>query len=158
MTKHLVRDLMKSEVMTLRPWNLVLNAYDEMIRKHVRHAPVLNENGELVGLLTQRDIMLRAMYPTDEVSHAQQRELLRLLQVSEIMSTGIVTVNPYDPLSRAAIIMLERKFGCLPAVLNGQLVGILTEADFVKYVLTQEIDTDCSLDRFQERHHLQALA
>src|SRR5262249_34058144 len=65
---------------------------------------------------------------------SMQRDMLKTISVAEIMTTSVETVEPDTPLSDAAQIMMENKYGCLPVLDGMELVGILTESDFVRFV------------------------
>ena len=127
-----VRDVMTKDVTTIgRNENLVV-ADDIMRLGRIRHLPVVDEDGSLAGIVSQRDLfhsgLLRALgYGT----HAKQ-QALQLLVLKEAMKVEVVTVTPDAPLSEAAKIMLRQKIGCLVVVEDKKIVGILTESDFVK--------------------------
>ncbi len=128
----LVRDVMTRDVTTLeRNQNLQL-ADDVMNLGRIRHLPVIDEAGELVGIVTQRDLfhsgLLRAL---GYGSHAKQAAL-ELLSLKQAMKSDVLTILPSAPLAQAAKLMLERKIGCLVVVEGRKIVGILTESDFVK--------------------------
>jgi CBS domain-containing membrane protein len=97
---------------------------------------VLDDDGTLAGIVSQRDLfhsgLLRAL---GYGSHARERVLEDSL-VKEAMKTEVVTTTPDTLLRDAASVMLERKIGCLVVLEAGKLVGILTEADFVRLALT----------------------
>jgi CBS domain-containing protein len=61
------------------------------------------------------------------------REILRRTRVEEVMTSEVETAAPDLPLSEAAQVMFEKKFGCLPVLEGSKLAGILTESDFVRY-------------------------
>jgi len=132
----LVRDVMTSEVRTLER-NATLRTADEVMRLgRIRHLPVVDEDGALVGIVSQRDLfhsgLLRALgYGV----HAKE-QALELLVLKEAMKDEVITVSPDAPLGEAAKIMLERKLGCLVVVEGRKIVGILTESDFVKLKVT----------------------
>jgi CBS domain-containing membrane protein len=131
----LVRDVMTKDVATLGR-NEKLNVADDVMRLgRIRHLPVVDEDGALAGIVSQRDLfhsgLLRALgYGT----HAKD-QALGLLVLKEAMKTDVVTIAPAAPLPEAAKIMLERKIGCLVVVEGKKIVGILTESDFVKLAL-----------------------
>ena len=127
-----VRDLMSSELTTLHR-NEKLSIADDLMRlERIRHLPVLDEDGSVAGIVSQRDLFRSALARAlGYGEHAQQR-LLDQLQVKEVMTNDPVTVAPDMPLAEAARLMLDRKIGCLLVVEGSELVGILTEADFVQ--------------------------
>lgn len=131
-----VRDLMTSEVTSLFRNDELTLADDIMRLGRIRHLPVLDEEtGELVGVLSGRDLYQSALVRALGYGSAGHRKVLKTLKVKEIMSTSLETVAPDTPLADAAKLMLERKLGCLPVVEGSKLVGILTEADFVALAL-----------------------
>ena len=130
-----VRDRMTSEVVTLTRNDQLSIADDVMRLGRIRHMPVLDEDERLVGIVSQRDLFRGALARAlGYGAHAQQKLLGQLL-VKEVMTNDPITIGPDAPIADAARLMLERKVGALPVVEAGRLVGILTEADFVKRCL-----------------------
>lgn len=128
----LVQDLMTTDVFTVDRNDALLTANRIMSLGRIRHVLVRDEDGNLVGVLSQRDLfhsgLLKALgYGT----HAVQRTLDTLL-VKEVMTTELITATPETPLADAARSMVDHKIGCLPVLKGTRLVGILTEGDFVK--------------------------
>jgi CBS domain-containing membrane protein len=130
--RRLVRDLMTEKVHTLRPKDDLAAVYDLMDAHHVRHVPIVDREGDLVGLVTQRDLSRCALGAIEELPLSVERDVLRVRRVREIMTTEPDMVEPDTPLTEAAQLLLENKIGCLPVVEGMHLVGILTEADFVR--------------------------
>lgn len=127
-----VRDLMTDHVFTLGPLDDLESLYELMETHHVRHVPVVDRDGDLVGLVTQRDLARRALGAQDDLPLSMQQEILRRHRVREIMSTEVDTVEPDESLKAAAEMLIENKIGCVPVVEGEHLVGILTESDFVR--------------------------
>jgi CBS domain-containing membrane protein len=126
-----VCDVMTKEVTTLKRNDQLSLANDIMQLGRVRHLPVLEDDGRLAGILSQRDLFRGALAHALGYGQHAQRKMLDSLLVKEVMSSDVMTTSRDTPLVEAARILLERKIGCLPVVEGGQLVGILTEADFV---------------------------
>lgn len=127
-----VRDLMSPEVTTLGRNDALSIADDVMRLGRIRHLPVVDDDGQLVGIVSQRDLFRGALARAlGYGAHAQQKLLGQLL-VKEVMTNDPVTIGPDAPLAEAARLMLERKIGCVVVVEGGRVVGILTESDFVK--------------------------
>jgi CBS domain-containing membrane protein len=128
----LVRDLMTKDVVTLGRNEKLTVADDIMKLGRIRHLPVVDEDGSLAGIVTQRDLfhsgLLRAL---GYGSHARD-QALGFLVLKEAMKTEVLTVTPDAPLTEAAQIMLKQKVGCLVVVEGKKIAGILTESDFVK--------------------------
>jgi len=131
MEKLRVRDVMTAEATTLQRNDKLTLADDIMRLGRIRHLPVLDENGQLAGILTQRDLFRGALAKALGYGERAQRQLMDTLVVKEVMTSEVITTTPDTPLAEAAQVLIERKIGCLPVVEAGRLVGIITEADFV---------------------------
>jgi acetoin utilization protein AcuB len=119
----LVRDIMTSPVVSIKPDVTLQDAYRTMQVMGIRHLPVV-EGEVLVGVITDRDLRLatsalaQAPFPPDS-------------RVSASMSRKILTADPMDPVEEAARIMRAERIGCLPVVEDGRLVGIITGLDLL---------------------------
>lgn len=124
-------DIMTREVVTLSEDDSLADARSCMNRGKIRHLPVLRGK-KLVGLVTHRDLLAASFSVFAEVSEREERRLFSQIPVKELMHDA-VTAPPDMPVRNAAQILLENKFGCLPVVTEDrELVGIVTEADFLK--------------------------
>ena len=126
-----VRDVMSGAVRTLGRNDQLSLADDVMRAERIRHLPVLDEEGHLCGILSQRDMFRGALAQALGYGTAAQQKVLATLRVKEVMTTEVVTTHPDTALGEAARIMIAGKIGCLPVVEGDRLVGILTESDFV---------------------------
>jgi len=134
-----VRDLMSSEVATLRRNDKLSIADDVMRLGRIRHLPVVDDDGKVVGLLSQRDLFRGALATALGYGERGQQKLMELLLVKEVMTSDVITVTGETPITEAARTMVNRKLGCLPVVdAAGAPVGIITESDFVRIVLAEE--------------------
>jgi acetoin utilization protein AcuB len=130
--KARVREFMSTEVVTLRRNDQLSIADDVMRLGRIRHLPVLDEDDQVVGIVSQRDLFRGALARAlGYGAHAQQK-LLGQLFVKEIMTNDPLSIGPDATAAEAARLMLDRKVGALLVVEEGRLVGILTESDFVK--------------------------
>ena len=132
-----VRDLMTDRVFTLGPLDDLESLYELLDAHHVRHVPVVDRDGDLVGLVTQRDLARHALGTQEDLPLSMQQEILRRRRVREIMATEVDTVEPDESLKTAAEMLIENKIGCLPVVEGEHLVGILTESDFVRHYVKE---------------------
>lgn len=129
----LVRDLMTREVATLEPHDKLQVANDVMRLGRIRHMPVVSEGGELVGIVSQRDLFQAALLKAlGGYTGSADQAVFDAVVVEETMQRGVVTVAPDLPLQEAAELMLTRRIGCLVVVEGGTIAGILTESDFVR--------------------------
>ncbi|AFV76847.1 CBS domain-containing protein [Thermus oshimai JL-2] len=124
----LVKDVMKGPVLTVGPETTLEEAYRLLLERGIRHLPVV-EGGRLVGIVTDRDIRLAT-------SHLNPKgPCPGCTQVGEVMTKGVVTAHPLDPVEEAARVMRERKIGCLPVLEGEELVGIVTGIDLLDALL-----------------------
>lgn len=132
-----VRDLMTPNVVAVRPDDSIATAYELMLDNRFRHLVVVDKEGDLVGLLTHRDLLRYALIERMELPLSLQRSILRRIRVEEVMTSEVETAQPGQRLQEAALVMFENKYGCLPVVEGSHVVGILTEADFVRFFVAQ---------------------
>lgn len=133
-----VRDLMTPDPYTLSPRDTLASLYDLMDSRRVRHVPIVDSDGELVGLLTHTDLAMTALGSLSDLPLSQERDLLQRRRIREVMVTEVETVEPETSLAEAAQTLFENKIGCLPVVEGNRLVGILTESDFVRRFVQEE--------------------
>ncbi|MDP6957258.1 MAG: CBS domain-containing protein [Planctomycetota bacterium] len=117
-----VGQIMSKDIFTVRPEDIIDLAANVMDWKHVRHVPVENNEGELIGIVSHR-ALLRVV--ARGLSHDRESPMT----VQEIMRTDPVTAAPETPTIDVIRLMKENKVSCLPIVDGGQLVGIVTERD-----------------------------
>lgn len=129
-----VRELMSTDLLTLEETASVTQARRLMADEHVRHIPVVNALNEFVGLLTQRDVLATGVSVLADLDSRELQAIESSIPVSEVMTTELVVVDEDTNLREAAEYLLNHKIGCLPVVADGALVGIITEADFLKLV------------------------
>ena len=133
-SKKRVRDLMSALVRTLKRNDELLLADTVMRDERIRHLPILDEDGRLVGILSQRDLFLNALVRALGHGSVARDRALGSIEVKQVMTEDVVTTTPETPIAAAAQIMADRKIGCLPVIENDALVGILSESDIVSAV------------------------
>ena len=106
-------------------------AMDILKDREIRHLPVLKGGDKLVGVLTETDIKQASPSPATALEIREVYYLLDKIKVKQIMTKRPYTISPTAPIEEAAIVMREKKIGCLPVVEEGRLVGILTETDIL---------------------------
>ncbi len=122
---QVIGQFMSTDLFTVRPDDLVDLAASVMDWRHIRHVPVEDAEGNLVGLVTHR-ALLRLL------SRGAQTDQKRALTVGEIMKTDPITVTSSTPTLEAMELMRQHRVGCLLVVDEGQLVGIVTSYDFLE--------------------------
>jgi acetoin utilization protein AcuB len=106
-------------------------AMDLLRERDIRHLPVLKDGEKLVGILTERDIKQASPSPATALEIREIYYLLDKVKVKQIMTRRPYTISSTAPIEEAALIMREKKIGCLPVVDAGRVVGILTETDIL---------------------------
>ena len=127
-----VRDLMTTGVVTLDRNDKLLVAEDVMRLGRIRHLPIVDEDGSLVGIVSQRDLFHSGLVKALGYGTFAQRQALDSLAVKDAMHSEVITTTPDTALAEAARLMLKAKIGCLVVLERGKIAGILTESDFVK--------------------------
>ena len=129
------RDLMTEKVVTLKV-NEDINLAENVMRLgRIRHLPVVNDKGHLVGLVTHRDLLKAQVSTLADLSDDERSSISRAVPAEKIMTRDVLTVTPDAPVLDVARAMREHKFGCIPVVQGEQLAGIITEADFMDLVI-----------------------
>jgi CBS domain-containing protein len=119
-----VEEFMTTELFTVHedePVDLVANL---MVWKQVRHIPVEDEKGILVGMVSSIDVLR-------ELERRMTEGSAEPTSVSSIMTTGMIAVPPDTPTLEAIALMRRERVDCLPVVRQGRLIGIVTERDFI---------------------------
>jgi CBS domain-containing membrane protein len=130
-----VQELMSTDLVTLTEDETLAHAQRCMARGRIRHLPVVRDQ-KLVGLVTHRDLLAASFSIFADVDTHEQRRIFVTVPVVEAMHQDVVTVEPSLQVKEAAEILLRNKYGCLPVVEpDGTLVGIVTEADFLRLIV-----------------------
>jgi len=133
--KHLVHDLMTKNVITLFEEETIPLASELLELRRIRHLPVVDEGGHLVGLVTHRDILRAQASCLGEAGSGPGGPTYDV-PVRAIMTREVWTVRPETTAVEAAALLRKHAFSCLPVVVDHhKLVGILTEADFLDFAL-----------------------
>jgi acetoin utilization protein AcuB len=111
-------------------------AFRKMLENQIRRLPVVDEDGALVGIVTDRDLRGLALQTMDhdpELTSAEVQE--NELRVTDVMTTDVITVASGDDVRDAALRMLNNRFTGLPVVDGGALVGIITVHDLMEVLV-----------------------
>lgn len=124
-----IDEFMTSNPHTLRETDSLDDARKIMTEKHIRHIPVTDDDGRLLGLVTQRDVLAA----TEPGLRLQTKGISCELDIklSEIMARDISVIHKSDSLRQAALYIQSHKYGCLPVISDDRLVGIITDSDFI---------------------------
>jgi CBS domain-containing protein len=128
-----VREIMMGSPVTLKPDETLDLANDVISLGRIRHIPIM-EDGRLVGVLSERDMMGPATMAIFGLKPKSKSALLKSVLIKDVMKKKVVTVRPDTPIKVAAHLMKEKKIGCVPVVNEGALAGLVTTTDILRYV------------------------
>lgn len=131
----LVKERMTRLPIVTTPDLPVPEALHLMRQEHIRRLPVVDKKGHLVGIVSDRDLLLASPSPATSLSAWEITYLLGKITVHDVMTKKVITVTEDSPIEDAARIMADSKIGGLPVVRDGALVGIITETDLFKLFL-----------------------
>jgi acetoin utilization protein AcuB len=131
----LVKDRMTLRPITVTEDQSIDRALELMRKEKVRRFPVLDKHGELVGIVSEKDLLYASPSPATSLGVYEIPYLLARIKMRDIMTRDVITVTEDTPLEEAARIMVDNKIGGLPVVRNDKLVGIITETDMFKIFL-----------------------
>ena len=129
-----VRELMTSPVVTMQMTNSLPLADALMDLERIRHVIIVDDANRVVGLVSHRDVLAAQITALGPLSGTERSTLELVVPVSRLMRTAVWTVASSALASTAARLMREHRFGCLPVVDDGKLVGIITESDLLSLV------------------------
>lgn len=127
-----VRDHMTSNPITITPDIPIFQALEIMTRKKVRHLPVVDKQGRVAGLVTERGLFQVSPSPATTLSVYELNYVLAKVTVKEALVKNPITAGPDVPIEEAAQVMREKKIGSLLVTEDDQLIGILTQTDIVE--------------------------
>ena len=127
-----VKNIMTTEVVTLKVDEELSLASDIMTLARIRHLPVV-EGDQLVGIVSQRDLFKASLASVMSHDFRETRNHLKKITIKEVMANNVVTIGPDAEIHEAGHIMLKKKIGCLPVVRTGHIVGMLTETDILQF-------------------------
>jgi acetoin utilization protein AcuB len=135
---------MSRDVVTIGPAESCLDAVVRMQRARVRHLPVVNRDGRLVGIVTDRDLRdyLFSSRVFEALGATRVDVLLDGVRVAEIMSIDVMTVESSASVGDAAGTMRKHRVGSLPVMDGGRMVGIVTEVDILRQIV--RADATCA--------------
>jgi acetoin utilization protein AcuB len=130
-----VRDFMTRDPVTLRDDDLLRQAVEIAMVRRMRHIPVLDGKGRLVGIVTDRDVQKTLPSPLSAAAPEEYEALLETTPLARIMTRDVITVGADDLAAEAVETLLAEKIDGLPVLENGRLVGIFTVRDALRAYL-----------------------
>jgi CBS domain-containing membrane protein len=136
MTQLRARDLMTEPVVSVGPTSPLREVIRRMDEQGIRHVAVVEpESGRLLGLISHRDVLRSQEGSLSGASSEEQLHMNRWIESRWVMTKEVRTIYPDTPALEAAKLLRTHRYGCLPVVEHGRLVGMVTESDFVEYAI-----------------------
>lgn len=129
-----VKDIMVRDVTTLNVGDELSLANDIMKLGRIRHLPVL-DGKNLVGIISERDLFKSSLMQALGHEPASTRDVMKTVSIQDIMVKNLITVSPEADIKDAVQLMLKHKIGCVPVVVDGELLGLVTETDIMMLCL-----------------------
>jgi acetoin utilization protein AcuB len=130
-----VKDLMTRAPVTVDSSATVGVAWKLMRDRKIRHLPVLDDDKRLVGIVTDRDLREVILEPSIQEQLGALVKSVKIAQVRDVMTWGVITVRPDTGIREAARIVRDQKIGALPVVEAGRILGMLTATDLVRAIV-----------------------
>jgi acetoin utilization protein AcuB len=128
-----VKDQMTSPALTLTPDTPFLDALKLMRERRIRRIPIVDTQGKLLGIVSERDLLHAEPSPATSLSVWEMNYLLWKLRLGDVMTKAVITVTPLTKLQDAASLMIKHKIGGLPVVdAEARVIGVITETDIFK--------------------------
>ena len=128
-----VRDRMTSRPVTITTETNLKDALEIVRSNPFRHLPVLDSEGRLAGIVTEKDLVYAApTSSTTTLSIFEVNYILTRMTAGKVMRTPVITVGPDLPIEEAARVMIDHRIGCLPVVVDDRLLGIISDTDIFR--------------------------
>lgn len=127
-----VKNRMSKHPLTIDLNESVADAHHYMTKQNIRHLPVVDKSGKMVGLVTEADLLKAEPSSATSLSVWEITSLLNRVKVKSVMVTDVITATEDTPIEEAAHMMMDNKIGCVPVMRDDKLVGIITESDLLR--------------------------
>ncbi|MCA0232714.1 MAG: CBS domain-containing protein [Bacteroidetes bacterium] len=131
-----ISHIMTKNVATVQVSDDLHDVIDLVKKNHIRHVPVL-EGHDVVGIISSTDINRLTFSSLFENQEGADEAILEMLSISQVMTQKPRTVEATLSIKEVAEILASEEYHALPVIENGQLVGIVTTTDVIKYLLEQ---------------------
>lgn len=130
-----VKEIMTKQVHTVNASESMMDVRKKMSNHHIRHAPVV-KNGHMIGIISLTDVQRMTFASTYGEQEAETDDVISdMFNAETIMHKDPVTIDQKDTIRSASEILANSEFHALPVVNDGELVGIITTTDILKYIL-----------------------
>lgn len=126
-----VRDYMTPDVIFANLRDGLHQTLTRMRERRIRHMPILDDQGRLAGIVSDRDLR-RPEFVDPDPNQTRPFALDNSVTVGEAMTSQATTIHPDDPISAVLNLFIERHYGALPVVADDKVVGILSTIDIMR--------------------------
>jgi len=126
---------MSQPVITVEPEVPIMEALNLMRSKNIRRMPVVDKQGKLIGIVSDKDLLNAGPSNATSLSVWVINYLVGKIKIKDVMTRSVLTVSGDTPIEEAARMMVDNKVGGLPVMNDDQLVGVITESDLFKVLL-----------------------
>ena len=130
-----VGNVMRTELVTVPPETTLLSAQGILEKKQINHLLVVDKEGELLGIVSDRDLKKSWASSATTLSKNELMYLLDQVTVFSIMAKKTLAITPGTTIERAALLMNQNRINALPVLEEKELVGIITSTDVIKILL-----------------------
>ncbi len=127
--------IMCTDLVTVPLSATLIEAEDTLKENNINHLIVMDENNELAGIISDRDLKLNQASPATTLSTHELNYLLGQITVGMIMAKNVITITADTTVERAAYIMQQNSISSLPVVENDEAIGIITTTDVIDVLL-----------------------
>lgn len=130
-----VADIMSTTLHTLNTQHSLADARKLMTEHGIRHIPIVDEQNNILGIVSQRDVLAAEESSAFKLSAEQRINSELLLKIDDFYHRDIATISANASVLSAALYIQKHKIGCLPVVSHGRLLGLVTDSDFVNVAI-----------------------
>lgn len=128
---------MSSKVVTIQESDTLMHAIRMIKENKIKHLPVVNSAGDLIGLVSDRDLRKASASDATSLEIHELMYLLDKVKLNSIMVRNPITADKNTSAKQAALLMVEKGIGCLPIMEGKQLIGIVTRSDLLRTFATE---------------------
>jgi acetoin utilization protein AcuB len=130
-----VKEFMTPDPIAITPDTAVPTALRLMREKKVRHLPIVDNHGKLLGIVSDKDLLHASPSQATSLAIWEITDLMSRLKVEKVMTRDVVSVKEDTPVEEAALILADRPFSSLLVLRDKKLVGIITQSDLFHVLL-----------------------
>lgn len=125
-----ITNIMIADVMTVEEGTPVMKAVEKLIKYNVTGMPVVDENDQVIGIISEKDVLALAIQVHEETCPIEKEGML----VEDFMTKDVTTIEATESMTSLCSCLMKNKFRRLPILLNGKLVGIATRRDVISHI------------------------